>query len=379
MKNMKSMKLLIIISMLLIASVFPLVTTSIASESRTIYVDDDGGADYTRIQDAVDAADEGDTVYVYPGIYYEQIIIDIPLTLTGEDKTSTIIDGLRLKQNTVFIRADGVHISDFTIQNSSRGLGYESGLQLTNVDSCVIEDMIFTDNCWAAEIRNSNNCVFTENTVSNNENGGIHLVLSTSCTVNDCTFIGNSKTGIHVFSGNDHVISSNTFIDCGLEINIMSTLTITDNIVNGKPIVYLEHETGKLIEDAGQVILNQCKDIVVRNLDLSNTSTGVNVYQSDFIKIIRNTITNTLHGISVESSRRVSIRNNDIRNNRYNGVGVYGGFSNRLSFNQVTENDIGIYLHNSIGTILFLNKVQNNYDHNFLINSMFFPWIIPIG
>ena len=382
---MKSIKFFIIISMLLIASVFPIVNTSLASNASIIYVDDDGGADYTHIQDAIDAAVEGDTVYVYPGIYYEQIIIDIPLTLTGEDKTSTIIDGLRLKQDTVTIRADGVHISGFTIRNSSRGIQYESGLQLINVDYCVIEDMIFTDNCWAAEIRNSNYCIFTENIVSDNEQGGIHLVLSDSCIVTDCTFLGNGKKGISIFNGNDHVISSNTFIDCGLEINCATPpgstihLTITDNTVNGKPLVYLEYEVNKLIDDAGQVILNQCSDIMVRNLDLSNTSIGISVYKSDFIKIVGNTITNNFHGISVESSSGVSIRNNDIRNNRYYGVGIYSSSFSVLSFNEITENYIGIYLHQSIGTILYLNKVQNNYESNYFINSIFLPWNIPIG
>ena len=54
MKNMKSIKFFIIISMLLIASVFPIVNTSLASNASIIYVDDDGGADYTHIQDAID-------------------------------------------------------------------------------------------------------------------------------------------------------------------------------------------------------------------------------------------------------------------------------------------------------------------------------------
>jgi len=47
-------------------SVLNVVDKSGAS-GTTIYVDDDGGADYTSIQDAIDAASEGDTVYVYSG------------------------------------------------------------------------------------------------------------------------------------------------------------------------------------------------------------------------------------------------------------------------------------------------------------------------
>ncbi|HID71741.1 MAG TPA: hypothetical protein EYP29_03235, partial [Thermoplasmata archaeon] len=36
--------------------------------AKTIYVDDDGGANYTSIQDAINHASTGDTVFVYEGI-----------------------------------------------------------------------------------------------------------------------------------------------------------------------------------------------------------------------------------------------------------------------------------------------------------------------
>jgi len=38
-----------------------------------ITVDDGGGADYTGIQEAIDAAYENDTVYVFNGTYCENV------------------------------------------------------------------------------------------------------------------------------------------------------------------------------------------------------------------------------------------------------------------------------------------------------------------
>jgi len=62
--------------------------------ARTITVDDDGIADYTNIQDAIDASNSGDTIYIKNGTYYEHLFIyKNNLTIIGENKEKTIIDG----------------------------------------------------------------------------------------------------------------------------------------------------------------------------------------------------------------------------------------------------------------------------------------------
>jgi len=304
--------------------------------------------------------------------------------LTGEEKSSTIIDGQQLGEDTITVNAPSFHISGFTIRNSPRGSGYNSGLKLENADNSVIEDNIFTDNCWAAEIRSSSHCIFSDNIVIDNEQGGVHIPMSPSTKVTGCTFSGNDKRGLAIFKGNDHLISSNTFIDCGIEINSQPPpgdtvhCTMKDNTVNGKPLVYLENENGKIIRDAGQIILNQCTGIVIRNLNLSNTSSGIQVYKSGFIFILGNTLTNNFHGISIVNSFFVNIRNNKINRNWYNGVGFSGNILCRLSFNEITENYIGLYLHGSTLTMPYLNRIHSNRNCNFFVSPLFMPWSFQI-
>ena len=60
---------------------------------ETITVDDDGGADHTRIQDAIDNATGGDTIRVFNGTYYENVVVDKPVSLIGNDSVNTTIDG----------------------------------------------------------------------------------------------------------------------------------------------------------------------------------------------------------------------------------------------------------------------------------------------
>jgi pectin methylesterase-like acyl-CoA thioesterase len=53
-------------------------------------VDDDGPADFRRIQDAINAASEGDVIYIKTGKYYGNITIRKPLKLLGEEKLALL-------------------------------------------------------------------------------------------------------------------------------------------------------------------------------------------------------------------------------------------------------------------------------------------------
>ena len=64
-----------------------------SNHSTTLYVGGSGPNNYTKIQDAINDASDGDTVFVYNDSipYYEHIIINKSINLIGEDKDTTII------------------------------------------------------------------------------------------------------------------------------------------------------------------------------------------------------------------------------------------------------------------------------------------------
>ena len=69
-------------------------------DGNTLYVGGSGPNNYTKIQDAIDNASDGDTVFVYSGFYDKyngeedsSVLIDKGINLLGEDKNTTIIDG----------------------------------------------------------------------------------------------------------------------------------------------------------------------------------------------------------------------------------------------------------------------------------------------
>ena len=61
----------------------------------TLYVGGGGSGNYSKIQDAIDNASSGDTVFVYndSSPYYENVVVYKLINLIGEDKETTIIDG----------------------------------------------------------------------------------------------------------------------------------------------------------------------------------------------------------------------------------------------------------------------------------------------
>ncbi|MFE3846275.1 hypothetical protein ACFL1L_05415, partial [Thermoplasmatota archaeon] len=56
-----------IILLFLLSISIPIISSDKISLNNIIYVDDDGDADYTRIQDAIDNASDGYTIFVYNG------------------------------------------------------------------------------------------------------------------------------------------------------------------------------------------------------------------------------------------------------------------------------------------------------------------------
>ena len=128
------------------------------AEGITHNVNIDGSADYTSIQDAVNAASGRDIIFVYSGTYFENVIVNKSIDLIGEDINTTIIDG---GNNGVVINisAQKVNISGFSIMHDSTGgsSAYPAGVYISrNSDWSIISGNMILD-CVNGIISNSNN------------------------------------------------------------------------------------------------------------------------------------------------------------------------------------------------------------------------------
>jgi parallel beta-helix repeat protein len=252
---------------LLVGTILPVTGNHIVNKQtaslingNTLYVGGYGGGNYTSIQDAINDASDGYTVYVYDDSspYIEKIVIDKSINLIGEDKNTTVIDG-NLSKIVISIneKALGVCIQGFTIQNSKKNLSewetYYCGLEILSNDN-IIKNNIFRDNLNGIkigrieidpEIESYNNVI--EQNIFNNNKWGITILLGFNNIITN-NFVTNNEEGIQFLyiSENNLVtlndISQNNY---GIQLNGVDNITIIKNTIhNNKDVgVYIEYSS----------------------------------------------------------------------------------------------------------------------------------------
>lgn len=181
--------------------------------------------EYGTIQEAINDAAPGDTVFVSEGLYYERIVVNKSIALVGEDRDTTVVDG----QNSgtiVQITADNVKITGLKLQHTGWKWGW-SGVKVTSADNCEIKGNFFFHTChqirlegsreseivgniisapngsfpssaYGVRLENCTSCVVMNNTISNNI-GGVHLENATNCAILG-NYIFSNGQGIRLYS-----------------------------------------------------------------------------------------------------------------------------------------------------------------------------------
>jgi nitrous oxidase accessory protein NosD len=93
----------------------------------TIIVPDE----FPTIQAPINNASAGDTIYVRNGTYFEDVIVNKSVSLIGENRNTTIIDGNKTG-NVLQVTADKVNVTGFTIQNAGSTWPNDFGVDLTS-------------------------------------------------------------------------------------------------------------------------------------------------------------------------------------------------------------------------------------------------------
>jgi parallel beta-helix repeat protein len=151
-----------------------------------LYVGGNGTGNYSTIQSAINNASDGDTVFAYNGIYFENVIINKSITLAGEDRDNTIIDGGG-NLNVVSIAENLTFMTGFTVSNGTDGIDIRSNnntIYCNNINSTINSirvhnahfnnisnnNIILNDNGIKCRVGSSNNLIYHNNFVDNGVN-----------------------------------------------------------------------------------------------------------------------------------------------------------------------------------------------------------------
>jgi parallel beta-helix repeat protein len=151
------------------------------------------GMSYTTIQEAISTVEtlDGHAIIVDAGIYYEHVTINKSISLIGEDKNSTIIDGAETG-SVVSINSDLVTIRGFTIRNSGFLLhNIPSGIEIA-ASNCTVFDNIITNCKGGCALAWGGNHTITNNTISENYYG-IYIVYSVDNRIFHNRFLKNTN------------------------------------------------------------------------------------------------------------------------------------------------------------------------------------------
>jgi len=346
----------------------------VKAEPNTIVVPDD----YISIQEAIDGAAEGDTVYVDGGIYFENLVINKTISLIGKNKETTTVYCRDNTHPTVLVREDGVNITGFTIRNNvvspSQTHGRLAAVHLLHVSHCNIYGNIMVDSGYGVWLYGSQNNNISDNIITNT-NHGILIESSWDNTIIRNT-ASNSWTGIWILSASGNMLRNNSMLDNSRNFGVSGTTLAhysndidTSNLVNDKKVHYLVNEKNLEISpsffpDLGFLALINCTNITVKNLNIANNHYGLLLVNTSNSTVTNNKIAETTMGIWLQFSFGIIISENSLDSNSDDGIRLENSERTLIDRNSVEHTGLnGIYLGASNNNYIIENTMTENINY----------------
>lgn len=213
----------------------------------------------------------------------------------------------------------------------------ESGIYITSSDNATTNGTYAWENWnYGIEVYSSDNALIHNNTLHNNTDGGVTFTYSENAQLVNNTF---TLDGLAIGGS-------------GLSSYIIAV--VENNIVNGKPLVYIQgyrppamRNGGTIPSEAGQIIIVNSTHIELDEYTISETAIGILVAYSSFISVTNSELThNKANGVKFYEVDHSIISDNNISLNGH--YGTYLMYCDNLSITGNTWDDnygYGLYLY----------------------------------
>ncbi len=274
--------------------------------------------------------------------------------------------------------AAGTEIDPYIIENWDIDANTANGIYIGNTNvyfiirNCVIHDGKSNYN-YGVYFCNAQNGKMDDVTSYNNWYG-IYLWVSSNYNITNCNVYNNNWDGIFLVYYSNNNIIGNTFINNGISIwgyslaDYIQNISTT-NLVNGKPLYYFLNQNNLNIDnwDIGQLILVNCTNSTIKNVNISYTEVGIEMAFSTNILITNcDVYNNSNFGIWLLYSSNNTITDCAIYNN-HDGI-LQGDFYGGYNYNQITNcnvynNTVGIRLGSSSNNKVHYCNIYNNTNY----------------
>lgn len=350
-------------------SVIPISAQNIKKSSQStsrgnwLYVGGSGPGNYTRIQDAINNASNGDTIIVFYGSYNEEIKVDKELTLIGiENQDGNLPLITNENSNTIVISKDYCILQNFEVRSEDDAITLKSNYN--QILNCLVTSAVkdlhllyssynkilfneFKGGWIGIRSINSSHNLYQGNNVhhhnvaelnldensNNNEvyynnfsySKLVHGIQNQRGSSNNVFYYNIIKDNFHggievkegynlVFIGNQMVNNSFSFDYETITLNQISTFTLEDNTINSRPVYFKKNETSLTVpNNVSQVILASCSNSYISELNITHADFPILLISCNNINISYNYLSSkNSFGIFASHSDNLIISNNDI-------------------------------------------------------------------
>ena len=245
-------------------------------QGNILYVGGNGPNNYTNIQDAINDAFDGDTIFVFGRLspYNEEITINKSINLIGENKETTIITGQEVG-TLINIISDNVKISGFRLDAF---YDVNTGIEI-NSNNNTIFDVNITDPTYAIIIRGINNTV--KNSVFWAGLNGLYLKNTKNNTIINCSFYYYNTNLLLEDSHNNKIINchSEEFYS-GMDVNIPAV-----ELIHSSKNEFINHSFYRCLICFK---LNNSNNNTINNCNLNYTYYGIILSSNSNDNLIKN-------------------------------------------------------------------------------------------
>ncbi len=140
---------------------------------------------FHSVQQGIYGVDNGGGCYAFPGVYRENVVIDKPVTVTGEVRNTTIVEGRTGSGFTLFCSDIALHGFDVRTSWSDPAIDVAA-------DNATITDCVLADSYYGIRAT-GNDTLLCNTTLRDNANVGASWQHADRPTMRDCSVYGNNK------------------------------------------------------------------------------------------------------------------------------------------------------------------------------------------